>query len=69
LKTREGELKWIKKSFVLRGFSIFVGWITPMLITAVIFATYILTGNEMTAKTAFTLVSTVHIIEVKKSNF
>lgn len=64
-KTREGELTWQKKEFVISGFFGFFMWLTPMFITAAIFATYILIGNEMNAKTAFTLVSTVMILEVK----
>ena len=64
-KTREGELKWLKKHMILSSFAVLCGWLTPMLITAVIFTTYILTGHDMTAKTAFTLISTVNILEVK----
>jgi len=68
LKAREGELSWLKKNFVRSSISIFVTWLTPMMITAVIFTTYILTGNEMTATTAFTLVSTVNIFQVNGGN-
>jgi len=63
LKTREGELSSLKRTFVLRSVSSFTNWLTPMLITVVIVVTYILTGNELTAQVAFTLVSTVKIIQ------
>jgi len=63
-KAREGELKWLKKHFVVSSFSGFCAWLTPMLMTAVIFVTYVLTGHDMTAKTAFTLLSTINILKV-----
>lgn len=62
---REGELKGLKKQYIVTSLSVFSLWLTPMLITTAIFATYILIGNELTAKSAFTLVSTVMILQVK----
>lgn len=64
MKAREGELKWLKKEMINWSFAVFFGWLTPMLITVVIFITYVLTGHEMTTEIAFTLIPTVIILDV-----
>ena len=63
LEARDGELKWLKKNFVLTSISVFLVWLAPLMITTAIFGVYILTGHEMNAKTAFTLISTIMIIQ------
>jgi len=63
LGTREQELKWLKKDFVVTSISVFLLWLTPMMITTSIFGAYVFTGHDMNAKTAFTLISTVMILQ------
>lgn len=67
-KARENELSQLKKQFISICFSIFFLWLTPMLITTGIFGAYIFTGHNMEAKTAFTLVSTLMILQVNLLN-
>jgi len=63
-KSRDSELSFLKRQFISICFSIFFLWLTPMLITTAIFATFIFTGHPMTAQAAFTLVSTLMILQV-----
>lgn len=61
---REEELAWIKKQFWAFSLQIFTMWMTPVLIITAVFGMYLLLDNQLTAETAFTMVSTVFIIQV-----
>lgn len=61
---REEELKWMRKQFICHISSIFSLWITPLLTTGAIFGVYMFIGQEVTAKSAFTTLSTLMVLEV-----
>lgn len=54
---RAEELKWVKKKYLIESLSTFSMWLAPKMILAAIFATYVLTGGELTAPIAFTVMS------------
>ena len=60
---RQQELKFLKRQYIIYSFLSLSTWITPIMITSSIFAIYIFTGHEINAKIAFTLISTLNIIQ------
>ena len=67
---RDGELGLLKKKAIIESIIFFLMELTPNLITIAIFGTYIYTGHNIDAKAAFTLVSTLMVLQVfQKSLF
>jgi len=67
---RDKELGLLKKKAVVDSIIFFLLELTPNLITIAIFGTYIYTGHNLDAKAAFTIVSTLMVLQVlKKSLF
>ncbi len=60
---RDGELKLLKKKAIIDSLIVFFLELTPNLITIAIFGTYIYTGHNVDAKAAFTLVSTLMVLQ------
>jgi len=61
---RDGELGLLKKQTIIDSIYFFFSELTPNLITIAIFGTYIYMGNNLGAKAAFTLVSTLMVLQV-----
>ncbi len=62
-KVRDGELGLLKKKYITDSIIYFLLEYTPNLIIIAIFATYIYTGHNIDAKAAFTLVSTIMVLQ------
>lgn len=62
---REKELHWMRKQFWALSFQNFSIWITPVSIYMGVFGVYLLLGNQLTTEAAFTMISTVMIIQVR----
>ncbi len=58
----------MKKQAIIDSIIFFLLELTPNLITIAIFGTYIYTGHNIDAKAAFTLVSTLMVLQVSKKN-
>lgn len=54
---RKEELGWQKKKYLLESVLTFSMWLAPKMILAATFATFALTGGELTPPIAFTIVS------------
>jgi len=62
-KVRDGELALFKKKAIIDSIITLLLELTPNLITVAIFGTYIYTGHDIDAKSAFTLVSTLMVLQ------
>jgi len=62
-KVRNGELALFKKKAIVDSIITLLLELTPNLITMAIFGTYIYTGHDIDAKSAFTLVSTLMVLQ------
>ena len=62
---REKELQWMRKQFWVLSFQNFSIWITPVSLYIAVFGVYLLLGNQLTTESAFTMISTVMIIQVR----
>ena len=69
VRGREEELVPLKRLFIYNCISILFLWMAPMLMTTAIFGVFIYTGHDLTAKTAFTLISTLLIIQEPIGSF
>ena len=62
VRGRREELALLKSYLYTAALNLFL-WMAPMLMTTATFGVYIYLGYDMTAKTAFTLISTLFIIQ------
>lgn len=63
LRLREKEMKVLKSRFLIGCISVFLLWLSPVLIINATFAMYIFLGNDLTPSNTFTLISLFSILQ------
>ncbi|KNC70715.1 hypothetical protein SARC_16756, partial [Sphaeroforma arctica JP610] len=66
---RSQEMIHVRKAAVMRGFNYAMFFASPSIITCAIFVTYHLTGNQLTSKKVFTVLSLLSVLALTLTLF
>lgn len=62
--TRETELGWLRRKHLIIVFRIFLFWLSPILLVVTVLGGFLLSGAELTPQKAFTVLSTLMIVQI-----
>lgn len=63
MKLRENEFIWLQKSNLRRSLGTILYWMTPVLVSSITFAAYVLLGHHLTPAIVFTSLSAFRIVQ------